>query len=473
MSRTGKLIKNTGIYAIGEICPRLFAFLIFPIYTSHLSPSEYGIINYINTIDTFLSVLSILSLNTYFLVYYYRVEGESAKKRLMGNLSLFVFGFTVLLTLILHVIGPFLFKAWGSNVDFYPYISLGVMTNLFNVVTLLPTCLYRVQERPLPLTILNVLKSLLVMVASVLAVTAMHGGALEVLQYRMYIYILFAFIFVFITRKDVILCVDWKQIKQALKFSLPLIPGALAYYLFNIFDRVLIDKYLSLSDLGIYSTASTLALLLNIVTNGAYKSFEPYFFQTYNTPDFKNRFIIVRDFLLSIVLIGCVFIGVMSKEFFIIFSSQDYHTAYLYVPIILIGVVAYSMGIMYETVIIAREKTLVNTIITIVGAIISISLNVILLERIGIYSAASVFALSFIIVLVAKEYYSKLRINHVRPIITSVLVFVVLFAICFYMNIDNIYISILIKIVICLILSACVFAIMKINPIRVFKELKK
>ncbi len=473
MSRTGKLIKNTGIYALGEICPRLFAFIIFPVYTSHLSPSEYGIINYINTIDTFLSVLSILSLNTFFLVYYYRVEGDEAKKRLMGNLSLFVFGFTVLLTILLHSVGPFLFKAWGSNVAFYPYISLGVLTNLFNVVTLLPTCLYRVQERPLPLTILNVLKSLLVMLASVLAVTAMHGGALEVLQYRMYIYILFAFIFIFVTRKDVILCVDWKQIKQALKFSLPLIPGALAYYLFNIFDRVLIDKYLSLSDLGIYSTASTLALLLNIVTNGAYKSFEPYFFQTFSTPDFKKRFIKVRDFLLAIVLTGCVFIGALSKEFFVIFSSQDYHTAYLYVPIILIGVVAYSMGIMYETVIIAREKTLVNTLITIVGAVISISLNVLLLGRIGIYSAASVFALSFIIVLIAKVYYSKLRINHMRPFLACVFVFVILFAICYYLSIDNLYLSILVKTIICFILSVCVFAIMKINPINVLRELKK
>lgn len=472
MSRTGKLIKNTGIYAIGDICPRLFTFLIFPIFTTHLPPSEYGIINYINTIDTFLSVISILSLNTFFLVYYYKVDGEQERKKLMGNLSIFVFAFSLFLTAILFLVGPSLFTAWGSNVDFYPYISLGVIFNLCNVVTLLPTCLYRVQERPLPLTILNVSKSFLILIASTLVVTAYPGGAYEVLVARVSIAFIFSLIFLMVTRKEAIFNINFQQLKIALRFSLPLVPGALAFYLFSLFDRILIDKYLSLTDLGIYSTASTLALLLNIISNGAYRAFEPYFFQTIGKERFKRDFERVRDILLASVLIGSIFIGLLAKEFFELFSSQQYWEAYKYVTIILIGAVASAMGLMYETVIIAKEKTITTTIITIIGSLISISLNIIFLPRFGISMAAMVFAFSFCLTLFLKMIYSKESIAHMRPIILSIIVFSFIEGITFCLRVDSLTLSIIIKLCVGIVLSLFVLYSLRIVPTEIFKMLK-
>ena len=65
-----KLTKNTAIYALGDIIPRLIGFISLPILTSYLSPSDYGIVNYVNTLSTFLMALGFLSINTYFLVLY-------------------------------------------------------------------------------------------------------------------------------------------------------------------------------------------------------------------------------------------------------------------------------------------------------------------------------------------------------------------------------------------------------------------
>ena len=68
----GNLIKNTTIYALGDIIPRLIGFVSLPILTVYLTPSDYGIVNYVNTLNTFLLALGFLSVNTYFLVFYYR-----------------------------------------------------------------------------------------------------------------------------------------------------------------------------------------------------------------------------------------------------------------------------------------------------------------------------------------------------------------------------------------------------------------
>lgn len=40
---SNKIVKSTIYYSIGEIVPRIISFLLLPILTTYLTPSEYGI----------------------------------------------------------------------------------------------------------------------------------------------------------------------------------------------------------------------------------------------------------------------------------------------------------------------------------------------------------------------------------------------------------------------------------------------
>ena len=53
MREEKRLIKNTGIIAIGNLSTKLITFLLLPLYTSILSTSEYGTIDYIVSIASF------------------------------------------------------------------------------------------------------------------------------------------------------------------------------------------------------------------------------------------------------------------------------------------------------------------------------------------------------------------------------------------------------------------------------------
>ena len=132
MSRNA-LIKNTTIYALGDIIPRLIGFISLPILTRYLSPADYGIVNYVNTLNTFLLALGFLCVNTYFLVYYYRSKDKEEQKKLLGNLSTFIILFNAVLVIILLFFGEYFFAAIGSKIAFYPYIVIAVFTNFFNL----------------------------------------------------------------------------------------------------------------------------------------------------------------------------------------------------------------------------------------------------------------------------------------------------------------------------------------------------
>ena len=138
------------IYALGDIIPRVLSFAVFPVLTTYLTPADYGVVNYVNTIVFLLSTIGFLCLNTYYLVYYFKVGDEQQQRKLLGGLSIFVIGLNILLSLIIFGAGWFAPSLFSSQIDFFPYIALGVGVNFCNILAVLPSALYRVQERPLP-----------------------------------------------------------------------------------------------------------------------------------------------------------------------------------------------------------------------------------------------------------------------------------------------------------------------------------
>lgn len=443
-----KLVKNSIIYAVGDIAPRLLGFISFPILTSYLSPDEYGIVNYVNTIILFLTTIGFLCLNTYYLVYYYKQENEQQQRRLLGNLTIFVVGINLLLSIILFAVGPALFGLMESNIDFYPYIAIGIVTNFFGIFSTLPSALFRLQERPLPLTIINIIKGVLVFGLTITLVVGFGFKAEGLLYSQMILTIIFGLIFLYITVRNMTWCINWSQIKAALIFSLPLLPGSISYLLTSMFDRILIDKYLNLADLGIYSSASSLALVLNIIAYGAYKAFEPYIFKNYGTPNFRQQFIRLYNGFFIVMTAGAFGIALFAKEFFRIFSEAQYHIAYIYVPVIAIGVLCAALAMPYGTVITARGKTKINSAISIGGGVVSLSLNIFLLPRVGLFGACITSATTYTLILLSNIYFSQIRIPHRRTILTALLMVIAIAIAVYKINIISLIGSLLLKLAI-------------------------
>lgn len=419
MSAARVLIKNTTVYVLGDIFPKILAFASFPILTTYLTPADYGIVSYVNTILMVLTTLGFLCINTYYSVYYYRQESENAQKRLLGNISIFIAGINIILSALFFIFGGRFFALLESNINFYPYIALGIATYLANTFTVLPSALYRLQERPLPFTVLNVSRGLMHLALTLMLVVVYKYTAVGVLWANFLVSAIYAGVFIVIIYRHAIFCFDWTQIKAALRFSLPLLPGSIAYFLISMSDRILIDKYLNLTDLGIYSTASTLALILNVVSYGAYKAFEPHIYKTYGCENFNRTFAKIRNAFAFLLLSGVLGLALFAREFFEVMASIKFSSAYFYVPMILIGVYASSMLLLYGTLIKAREKTMIYSCIIIIGGCISVALNIFAIPRFGLLGASLVSGLIFTVMLGAAMFYSKLKIDYMRPVLSA------------------------------------------------------
>jgi O-antigen/teichoic acid export membrane protein len=459
------LVKNTAIYALGGIAPRLLSFISFPILTSYLTPADYGIVNYVNTLNTFLMVLGFLSVNTYYLVFYYRCESKEEQKKLLGNLTSFIILFNLFLLTLLSIFGVNIYQLLDSEISFYPYIFLGLLIHFFNLFSVLPSALYRLLEKPLLLTAVSVSKAVVTLLLVLVMVVYLKYTAIGVLYATLTVHFVYAFVFLYLSKDHIIWNLNLKQIRKVLIFSLPLVPGSLAYYITTLSDRILIDKYLTLNDLGIYSTAATLALILNIFSYGSYKAFEPYIFKNWGQDGFIQSFSKIRNAFVYVLLIGVLGLSVFSKEFFQLMSSPEFHMAYWYVPLIIIGVYSASLSMLYGTIITAQSKTKINSMINTVGAVISITLNILLLPKYGLVVAAMVSSFAMSVMLFISIRYANLAVGHLRPAMAAAWIGIAVYAMVYAVSFDDLLPSLAFKAGVSLVVVVVLSFILSINPL--------
>lgn len=468
---SNNLAKNTIIYALGDILPKIFNLVTFPILTSYLPVSDYGIVNYVNSIQLFLTIITFLCLKTYYLVHYYKVGDKTEQKKLLGNLTIVVTTLNILISLLLLGIGPYLFKSIGSSVDFYPYLALGVGINFLNIFSQLPSALYRVRENPLPLTLINLLQGALIMILTI-AFVVKSPKAETVLSVQLIVTAVCSSIFIYITIKNAIFKFNWNQLKHALKFSLPLVPGDIAYYFTSMSDRILIEKFLSVVQLGIYSTASTISGILNIISYGAYKAFEPHFFKIYGSADFKNSFVKIRDNLLFVVIAGAIGLSIYSPEALNLFASNEYFDAHLYIPLLSLGICINTISLLYGTILTAQSKTKIGGAISVISAFISVGINVIFLPKIGIWSAAIASVAVFSFRYIAQKHYTHMQVSIIKPVLALFVGVLFVLVVVYILHFENVKITFTVKSIGYIITVLLIMRILDIN-ITIFNLFKK
>lgn len=472
MSDSKKLIKNTTIYAIGDIVPRFLNFISFPILTRYLIPSDYGIINYVNALTTFLMAFGFLCTNTYYLVHYYRCDSVAEQKKLLGNIFTFVIGFNVFIVFVFLLLGNYISHLTANKISFYPYILIALLFNFFNIFAVLPSALYRLLEKPALLTIINVTNGVITMVLTFVLVIHYKYAALGVLYANLIVSFIFSFIFIYTVKDYIIWNINFSQLKKVLVFSLPLFPGNIAYYITTLSDRILINKYLNLTDLGIYGTASTLSLILIVFSSGAYKAFEPLIFKKWGSADFEKTFESLRNGFIYILLIVVLCLSTFSREFFQIMTSDKFHSAYWYVPMIIVGVYSSSISMLYGTIITAKGKTKINSLINITGACISMGLNVLLLQRYGLIVAALVSSFSMTVMMSISISYAQLKIERIKPFLSILICAVAIYILVYRVNIHQIFLSILLKALVLSAVIGLISFILSINPFKLAGDIK-
>ncbi len=266
--------------------PKIIGFLLIPLYTQFLSPADYGILAFTASIGAVLSILYELGIAAAVTRFYYDfLEKPGEMRAYLATIWVFLTGFAFLFSLFLTWQGEALFSLLFKETPFYPYGLYIVWISFFATADVIPLMLFRVREQAKVYVIYSVSRFLVSTVAIVYFVASLQRGAVGSLQGQLLANLVYFIPFTLVTLRNAMPVIRRGYLNATLRFSLPLVPHQLSGWALSISDRILLERYVSLDQLGLYSLGYRLAMVLDLVLTSINMAWSPFFYRTAATEE--------------------------------------------------------------------------------------------------------------------------------------------------------------------------------------------
>ena len=199
-------------------------------------------------------------------------------------------------------------------------------------------------------------------------------------------------------------------IKYGIVMSVPLIFHSLALNILAQSDRLVIAKFCSASDVGVYSLAYQYAILVNIFLNAINEAWLPWFQDQYVV----GNFIGIKDNVKSIITFGCflsIGCAAVAPEAILILGGKAYESGIWAVPPILMGLLCQFLYTRYVHIELQEKKTSIISTGTMIAALLNLVLNFMFIPKYGFVAAGYTTLFSYIVLFVIHFLVTKLLLK--------------------------------------------------------------
>ena len=218
---------------------------------------------------------------------------------------------------------------------------------------------------------------------------------------------------------------------ELLKYSVPLIPNTLCWWVVNVSDRVVIRIFIGEAANGIYSAACKFPSLFSMISNIFQLSWTESASENIEEKDkaiFFGKIINQATRFYSSCNMG--FIAILPFVFHILIK-KDFTEAYWYIPILMTGALFHAVADLYGSIYTALKETKNIAKTTVLSAVINIVINVIFVTKIGLFAAAVSTFIAYLVITVIRYIDIRKRIGiklYIKYFLIEFLIYIVIFA---------------------------------------------
>ncbi|MCX5887990.1 MAG: oligosaccharide flippase family protein [Deltaproteobacteria bacterium] len=408
-----RYLVNSVIYMAGNLLAQALAFFALPVFTRYLSPADYGILSYTGSLVQIFFILSLLSLNSFVLRHYFELDNEEDRRELFGTIFIFLLPMNLVFLLLEFSILPHVFSLVAVKVAFHPYMAVALLDNSLEVVSVLPLAYYRVTANAWRYFWLISLKSVLSISLGLILVIGFDLGVMGRYYGSLATNAVFLFVYLNILFRISSFRFRITTITRGLRFSLPLVPTALAGMAFFSLDRIVLERYVSLAEMGIYSVALVLGTALAMVTKSFYLAIEPEMYALFSQEGYENKVVALKNrFLYGLIILGCVII-VFSKEIIRLAASPTFFNGYRIIPFFVIGMIFKGAELIASISLFALNKTRLQMVSYGVSLGVFVPSLFLLIPLLGAAGAAVALACSYAVLFLLSVRFVT-RHSHIR-----------------------------------------------------------
>ncbi|WP_299363840.1 oligosaccharide flippase family protein [Winogradskyella sp.] len=424
MNAFKSLFKQTFIYGLATVLPRMLSFLLVPLYTSEAvlaNPAEYGTVSVIFSYFVLFNVILAYGMETAFFRFFNK-EDDKAKVVSTATMSLVIssISFFVIALLFQNQI------ANAINID-VKYIKLVIWILLLDALVIIPFAWLRANEKPMRYAIIKLLNVVINIGLNLFFLLALKNlaqtsGLFQGI-YKLNFEISYIFIANLVASAVTLLAMlsfytkikyqfDKHLWKQMLRYAFPVLIAGVAFSINETFDRILLKELLPAdvaeSEIGMYSACYKLALFMTLFATAYRLGIEPYFFSHAKTKNPQKNYANILEFFVafgSIILLAVVVFADVLKPFII--RSEAYWEAMWIVPIILLA--NFCLGIYHNLSVWYKitDRTRFGAYISVVGAIVTLVINFVFIEAYSYKASAVATLVAYATMMVLSFYFGR------------------------------------------------------------------
>ena len=450
MNKNKELVKNTIIIFIGKFCTQFITLLLLPLYTHFLATEDYGYIDLIQTYLTFFIPLILLKIDAG--IFRFLIDArksEEEKNKIITN-GIFIMFVELIISTILFAVAVKIFSIKYSILIVMNLISLSVLTFLLQIV--------RGIGKNKQYSFSSIIAAIVTIVLNLIFLVGFHKNGKYVLIASLISNIICTIYLLIVNKilKNVkIKYIDKKLIKDLLKYSMPMIPNELSWWIVHVSDRTIISYALGVAANGIYSVSCKFSNILSSIFNIFNLSWQESAALHINDTDKDEFFSNVINKVFNLFICFCIGILACLPFVFELLIKDSYREAYKYVPILLLANIFSVLIGLIGSIYVAKKMTKEVAKTTMIAAIINLTIDVVLIKVIGIYAAAISTLVSYMLLAIYRyidvQKYVKVKIS-IKNIVVNSIIFILVVVLYLYndiaLNVINLILCILYAIIV-------------------------
>lgn len=376
-SNNKKLALNIFLMFWVYFLPKSLGFLLLPVYTSYLSTEEYGIADVILTTSCLISPF--VSLGMPGAIFRFNIENKDDYRPYRIATSIFVKNVLILILVLCAVYFLFQIK--------FLYLFYLFLTIVFSLLSDINISYLRSLDKMKLVSFCGVGSSFLTAFCNVLFIVVFNLGLYGFLLSSIVGYAfnyLVSGISIYGYRKKILSVNKLKGIKilrkEMLQFSIPTIFSGILWWVTSSSDRYFITWMCGSSANGVYSVAFKIPLIIVTIDAIFGAAWLNTLYDTYKTKEGKAYIIKVFNGYSFLLCFLCSFLIMTNKFLSNLLFSKEFYEAWKYVPILLISVVLSTSSNFLSTLLAVYKKTKISLNISIITALLNVSLNWILIS---------------------------------------------------------------------------------------------
>jgi O-antigen/teichoic acid export membrane protein len=388
---------NVLIYMLTDILAKGVPFLLLPIYTFYLTPEQFGNISVFNVIVEICIIFVVFGANSYYRVEYFKnVEKHSLFSTLFSNILVCIPAALVLMTVFIYFeLNP----SNQSNLWLYSAVFIAISQSYI----LMFVANFQCQGKAGHVGAINLSSALM---AAGITSLLLYSGLSEESRYWGFVIasctaLLLATV---LYRKSEL---EWPSFSSVismpgLRFGLGVLPHALSWWARTGMDRFIIAKFVSLSQVGLYSIAAQLSLIIIVVSNAVNQAFTPKLMKMLAANKHQQTLFLCLK-VISIYFVICLGLVIVSPLIFDWFINEKFAGAMAFVPLMCVVAFFQATVTLLSNILYFFKQVKVLSIITFTTSLLHVFIAYYVAEGYGvdgvIYSSIATYMISTISIL--------------------------------------------------------------------------